>query len=219
MFSVELIDYATPSYASFTKTYYGDKESILKVLNHPRTERPDMVEAANQFFNGTGEGKVQVYFGAPEPFIKQVRVIGTVEKQLDNVSFDHNNVWNCIYKMRAEHVSCRYVYIEDSDNKLYRCLGCDFTNLTSGDETESIPQELVREGKCWGHPGIIIEKATVDKDITNINQLSEGEKVVIGNSLMCREMIFNTMEELQKDMQDPCDLNFSGIFDDIFGDG
>jgi len=218
LYSVELIDYATPSFYSGTKTYYGDKESILRVLNHPEMNRPDMVEASKAFFEGRGDGIVRVFFGAPEPFIKPIKIIAEVEKEIDNFHFDHLNVWDCTYRMLADHVSFTCVYLEDSNGSLRRCIRADFTNLSLDDNKT---RYLVREGKNWGHPGlgIIAEKQPVSKGIMRYSDLAKGEQLVTTTTLLTADRIFENMDQLMQDTKNPQNLDFSPIFDDVFGDG
>lgn len=207
LYQITLIDYATPNFVSATKTYYGDKDAIFHVLNHLRANRPDMLEAANEFFEGRGPGIVQVYYSAPEAFIIPVKVIGENEKHFDNFSSDHLNVWDCIYKMAADHAACRCVYIEDSLGKLYRCLSAEFTNL-SIDGTYG----LIQREHFWGHPGIITNKCTGQTG-------ADDKNLITINTLMCPDREFNNLKQLRKDMDNPQKLNFSPIFDDIFGNG
>lgn len=206
MYSVKLIDYATPSFVSADKTYYGSKEEIMEVLEEIKENRPDLFRAAEEFFTGRGEGIVQVYYGAPEPFIKPVTVIGETVVTKEPFAWAHKNVWYCFYHMRADSMVCHVYYIKNEEGQIHRIIRPVFVNLRY--KNSPFPDEKFTEySQFWGHPGIIAADA------------SEEQKCIVRNTLMCSDKMFEEIEEAQQDMKNPVKIDYSPFFDDIFGDG
>ena len=228
MYSVKLVDFATPSFFSATKDYYGDKDNILKVVNHEYLDREDLAAAAKEFFFGEGLGIVRVHFGEPEQFVQPITIHGERDYEIDALNFDHHNVWDCIYKIKVDHVSYKLVYIEDASGRLLRCVKASFLNLGYEDlDFGGIPLFRLSSLCGWGNIALFSEEAVLfprgdgstDLDYLTRDQLREGEKIVLTNLLMSRDLFFETMEEMTEDMNKPREVNWSVVFDDLLGDG
>lgn len=204
MYSIELIDYSTPSFVSATQKYYGTKEDILKVLEINKEDRSDLLKAAEEFFSGQGEGIARVYYGAPGPFVKPVKLLGETTIRRDKFAWAHKNTWGCFYHMRADGMVCKVYYLETADRKIVRVLRPTFENLMC---FGFVGDHNIAEEECWGHPGIITS-----------NNLDEAHQFTSCN-LMVSDKQFDTVEQAMIDKENPLRVNYTGFFNDVFGDG
>ena len=101
-------------------------------------------------------------------------------------------------------MDCRFVYVVDRDGKYRRAFQLAFTNL------EYTPYEPPNEywtvlsaENAWGHPGV----------------LRDSEPGVLQNQLLIFDRVFETKEDVRKDMDSPAETDYRPFFDEIFADG
>ena len=200
---ISLVDYALPGFCSGTKQYCATEDTIMRVLSAGETKRDDLIQTAKSYFAGVGDGTAKVMY-SEEQFLSQVWLLGKKCYSIADFKYTHHNIWGFPYWMRAERMDCRLVYVIDSDGEYRRAFQMTFVNLEySGDkDPEEYWCSLCAEA-AWGHPGVLID----------------SEPGVLQNQLLIFDHVFETKEDLRKDMDNPTEIDYSLFFNEIFADG
>lgn len=211
-YSVTLEDYATVSFASGTKDYFGTLPEIEKFMNALKADSADdeslarTIGAFEEFKNGNAKAVHYAAYNETQ-LITPATVIDSVSYTLPTIEWEHFNIYGFPYKMRCSAAEITHVWLE-SDGEFFRAMKAKFTDLEydvrlSDDDPER--WEKIRNRNIWGYPHII-----------------EYKKSCVYNTLAITEKRFETEEELKSDInkfqKDP-KPDFSAFCDDIFGDG
>lgn len=212
-YSVALEDFATVSFVSGTKPYFGTLPEIEKFINSLKADRSDepffmyTVSAFESFKNGNenashyaGNGEVRL--------ITPVTVYDSLSYTLAAVEWKHPNIFNEFYKMRCSAAEITNIWVK-KDDEFYRAMKVKFTGLEHDIRLlEDDPEHwepFYGHGDLWGYPHII-----------------EAEKPYTYGALAVPEKYFKTEEKLKADIdefkKDP-KPDFRAFCNDIFADG
>lgn len=212
-YAIELDDYATVSFMSGTKPYFGTLPEIERFINALKEECNDdnesfkrTVAAFEEFKNGNSKATHYAAFNDVR-LLTPAAVLDSVSYTLPETEWEHMNIYNFLYKMRCAAAKIEHFWLEFEGN-FYRAMRVEFTGLEYGSnlfEDLSESWEKIRRGNIWGFPHII-----------------EVKSKIVYNTLAVPEKRFKTEEELRSDIdgfkKDPRP-DFSAFCDDIFGDG
>lgn len=105
-YRLTLDDYATPSFVSFTKDYFGtlsDIESFICAMKdgkHDHTYK-QLSSALDAYKNGENNVAHTVAYNEV-PFLVPVNLLEAVSYTMPSTEWKHINVWKCPYKMRFQ---------------------------------------------------------------------------------------------------------------------
>jgi hypothetical protein len=207
LFCLELDDYAVPSFISADKSYFGTLEDIgslidaLEADDRRRESHARLIQAFKEYVAGNTEVMFNVAYRDVK-LLKQVSLIAQENSVVSLNSYEHFNVWDCIYYMRCDKADSSHIWVR-FDDRYARCIRTEFYNLQYAVTDEEKDYEPV-DG-CMGFP-----KQTVFEDDRVWNRLYVVEKY------------FDSEEELRADIDSfktSPDPVFTEVFNDIFGDG
>lgn len=227
IYCVHLHDYATPSFYSGDKRYFGTKEDIIKVLKDYRLPKDRTMRKAGNlddphyneeiilgYFDGKNNGYGTVFGEEERPIIYEVEVVGKLDTiHIDNFKYNHLNIWDHTYIMEANHVDLEIIYIRNTapyneKAEFIRIIRANFRDLTYNVDDIDFMGNPYKPHKVnsytgWGHPGIMVDR-------------SENE---VASQVYMIDKLLESEEHLKKDMESPSDFDYSEIFNDVFGDG
>jgi hypothetical protein len=205
-----LDDYATISFVSSFKHYYGNiedfdnyfkkcKDDETYIKNHSET-----LTAYDSFKNGNAAIKHDVAYSSQQ-LMTRITFYGEACIEINKkISWNHYNIYNCIYSMVADKCTNSYIWIKRG-SKYLRCMKPSFVNL----RCLAAPDEYIKfNNNFWGYPNII----TTYKDFKG-NLITEA-------NLYVKDCVFNSKEELMNDMENfTGESNYTEFCNDIFGNG
>ena len=200
-------EYAIPSCTSGTKLYFGTLSEMSDFVVALRTAGvcEGLVEAYDQYISGNQEATHIAGFRS-EKLLRPAAVHPFGLYFLGDFSWDHLNVYECVYNMRADRVEVMHA-VAEVDGKFYRCMKAKFFNLTySSDLFPDIPPALLDSG-FWGHPCVL--KSSVDSDGSH----------VIESRFFAASVCFTNFEEAAALNSSNLLYDLQAVVDDIFGDG
>jgi hypothetical protein len=205
-----LDDYATISFVSSFKYYYGSiedfdiffkkcKDDEKYIKNHSET-----LTAYNSFKNGDVTIKYNVAYSSQRlmtPITLYKKASIEISKE---IAWNHYNIYDCIYSMRADKCTNSYIWIKQGKNYL-RCVKPSFVNL----QYLAIKDEYVKfNNNFWGYPNII-----TTREDSNGNLITE-------TNLYIKDCVFNSERELLDDAENfIVETNYTEFCNDIFGNG
>lgn len=158
-YRLTLDDYATPSFVSFTKDYFGtlsDIESFISALKddkHAQTYK-QLVSALEAYKNGENNVAHTVAYNKV-PFLVPVNLLEAVSYTMPSTQWEHMNVWKCPYKMRFQSAEIQQFWFE-SDDTYIRAMKAKITDL----KYEEYNGSWSDIGTMWGFPHIIEKEST-----------------------------------------------------------
>lgn len=203
-YSITLEQFAAPAFYSGYLHYAGTLPMIssfvdsLKSLATPGSYEQGVVDAFGAYLEGAKEAKVRVAY-AEEQLIHKLDTVGIEDLQIEPFYYRHLNIWNFPYYIRADRAQVFLAYLRKEDAYL-RYVKLELTNPLYSAEPELPFKELGHT--VWGHPGVLVYK-----------------NKILSNRIMFCDKKFEDAEEARRDMEHPSEVNFSGFFNDIFGDG
>lgn len=195
-----LDDPATASFCSFPKDYFGTLNDYHDFVEAVREEKgyADTREAFAQFLNGNSLAQHTVCYNKT-PILRLASLIGKEHFELDETEWDHENVYGCTYKMRAERISAEQILFRCEDH-FYRCIRPTFYGLQFKSREDAEWQDV--GSQLWGNKGIIQVTGREHKFRLFVVE-KESQKL----DVVLSEMWF------------PQYLNFKTACDEIFGNG
>lgn len=213
LFCIALWDYALPSFCSGSTLYLGTQtmldqffdalEQALRERNEGELEHPcyegDILEAYRKYQAGDKRVKaciayadIQLICPAALHHLSPPRTVAP----FDNT---HINIWGCPYVIKAAAVRYQTAYVE-CRSKFCRVVlaECDGVRYRGEGGARDHPMSC----GTWGHPAM----------------LAVEERLLYGR-LMFLERQFKSRTEMQADIAAPAGIDFSGFFNDYFGDG
>ena len=158
-YRLTLDDYATPSFVSFTKDYFGTLSDIenficaLKDDKHAQTYK-QLSSALSAYKNGEKNVTHTVAYNEVS-FLVPVNLLEAVSYTMQSTEWEHLNVWKCPYKIRFQSAEIQQFGFE-SDDKYIRAMKAKITDL----KYEEYNGSWINIGKPWGFPHIIEEEST-----------------------------------------------------------
>lgn len=197
-FAVTMPDYASPSFCTFAKEYVGTLAMLKGYIDARKEWEPDSYVTANlcTAVSELQQGRQNTAVGIAGnvlPFVTPVTILAVKELIIMPFQIDHLNVWDCVYHIHAEKCTAKLAYIK-APGVYRRCVLVDFLNPT-------YDEHLLNAG-FWGQPAMLAY-----------------ESGHLYNRLMYIEKWFSTETEMLMDAKYPAKVDFSGFFDDVFGDG
>lgn len=211
-YSVALENFATVSFVSGIKNYFGTLSEIEKFINALKTDCGDekflqrTIEAFEKFKNGSTEATHYAAYNEVR-LLAPAAVYDSLSYALPTMEWEHLNIYRSPYKMRCSSAEIEHIRLE-ADGNFYRTMTAKFTNPehdTRLFDDEPERWRTFKDRNFWGYPHII-----------------EFEEPYTFNTLAVPEKRFKTEEELKADINvfkaDP-KPDFRAFCDDIFADG
>lgn len=200
-YSIEMIDVGTPSFCSFSTLYFGTEKDIKSVICLPDYNSENR-EVVLEFLRQEGPGIGSIFGEEEHSLIDIVEVLSEKQIKLDNFSFVFENVWGCLYYIKADSCIIDLKAVTDNNTKKFRRVySLKLENLKYSDEEDGRYSPLTAS-RSWGIKGILVD---------------EG-KYVKSRLFMGRD-IFDTEEDVIQSLDDISDLSFEDFFFCIFADG
>lgn len=202
-----LDDYSGPSFTSWGKPYYGTLEDIqclVDALAHNGKDHglsiTELIGAIRVYL--AGNHGVTHHVGYQEvPLLMPVSLLGTRRLSQEHFSWEHTNIWGCIYPMRCDAVTVDLYWVSGPEG-FSRVERASFDNLVYMGGFDS--WRPLRDG-FWGFPEMI----KTDGDTCSIRL------AVIDKRFKNRDAALEDMAAAHA----VSDVNFKRICDDIFGNG
>lgn len=203
-YEITLAQFAAPAFCSRHIHYAGTLPMIsefvdsLKKLATPGSYEQGVVDAFNTYLSGVKDAKAVIAY-VEEQLIHELHTIGVRELQIEPFSHQHINIWGYPYYIQASRARIFLAYLCQCD--MYsRYVKLELTTPLYRSEPELPFKELGRT--VWGHPGILVYR-----------------NKILSNRIMFCDKKFGDVEQARCDMEHPSEIDFSGFFNDIFGDG
>lgn len=200
---LELDEPAEASFCSFSKQYFGtlkDMEIVMKAMEEDG-DYENTVAAWKEYQSGNHDAKHSVAY-ASRFLLRPVKLIATAEAELKRRKWDHINVWNSPYPMKTTGGVASQVIFKYED-KYYRCIRATLKDLKYG----GITGEWNNIRSLWGNAAVIKKE-----------RLAKGH-YTISNLLYVIEDEHDSLEGLEDLIQNPNEIKFDKICDEIFADG
>lgn len=199
-FRMDLDDPAVPSFCSFPKSYFGTLANIDEAVSSMEQKGvcSDTVDAYKRYLAGELDVEHCVCYNKTK-LLNPVEMISVEKFELDDVQWNHTNTWDCIYTMRALHISVKQAVFFDGEY-YYRCIMPEFSDLQYNGIR---PGHWIDVGQqLWGNVGVI----RAGKYKCTFNLFVEEECSMDLNAIMAN-------------MGAEDKLDFSRACDEIFGNG
>ncbi len=204
-FRLELTDYATPGFCSLTKPYYGSLNDVISFIERINSFNldcdPDELQMALSKYMAGNKRVKHHTVSSNVNFLNKVELLEKRLYSLYNLNWQHINIWNCPYNLRASGVEVEEVLIKDKE-KYSRCAKLKVYDLKLQSPLSSDSWSELIDG-FWGFPAMIY----YDKKTETVN-----------SSLYYRQKVFEDFNEAENDFINN-GIVFDGFCDDIFGDG
>lgn len=204
-YRLELRDHSTVSFCSFSKAYFGTIDDIRILINALDEKHRDSYGELVAAFRAYEEGRTEVTHHAAfqeVPLLTPAKLIHRERLVLENHTLEHENIWQCIYKMRCERVETEHLWLE-CEGRWLRMLKAKFKGLQHEDALGG--WKTIREGMLWGFPCTL-----------------QGDSECFRNVLAEPEKGFKNKKGLEQDWENfkrSPDPVFDEFCNDIYGDG
>lgn len=207
IYRLQLDDYSAASFTSFGKDYFGTLDQMRELFDDIRSDE-DLAERFGDILTTfdrylAGEKKITHYVAYQEvPFLVQAKVLDSAASALTNHCWTHMNTWDWPYYMKCDKAESIHIWVS-RHGQYCRCIQTAFSNLQYSTDRQGYES---LGGMTWGYPG----------------QIDGMPGEIIRNRLFVMEKTFPSRTEAIADMdsfQSSPDPDFSGILEDIFGDG
>lgn len=206
-YCLQLDDYAAPSFASWSKPYYGTLADIRCLVDALAGDGKDhglsiteLVDGLHDYEAGNRNVTHHVAYQVV-PLLEPVELLGEEVLHLEGYQWEHRNTWGCPYKMRCDRVRSRHLWLNGPEG-ICRVVMAEFENLRyEGMSGLWVP---LLDG-FWGFPMMLA---------------SEGTRV--RNRLAVTEKRFPSLEAARQNMaafQPAQDVDFTAFCQDVFGNG
>ena len=207
IYRLQLDDYSAASFTSFGKDYFGTLDQMRELFDDIRSDE-DLAERFGDILTTfdrylAGEKKITHYVAYQEvPFLVQAKVLDSAASALTNHFWTHMNTWDWPYYMKCDKAESIHIWVS-CHGQYCRCIQTAFSNLQYSTDRQGYES---LGGMTWGYPG----------------QIDGMPGEIIRNRLFVMEKTFPSRTEAIADMdsfQSSPYPDFSGILEDIFGDG
>lgn len=210
-YRVRLFDYAVPAFCDGEVEYYDTAENIRllyerSLTGRNREEAERCLAAMDEYLSGRGPGNVQLQFEEPQPLLSPVRFLGKRAWEYGPQEYLFYNAWRWESDVSMDGVQVDAVYLERPElpeNRLIRCVKLQIKRPRTPGLFDERQWMNYWETSFWGYPYMIIKK----------------EPDILANSLYYPDCTFQTMAEVERDMEQPGPVDFRRFFLEIHGDG
>lgn len=200
-FALTMDDYATASFCSRTKDFYGTLSDIAEYIRQlPERSFATTKAALQEYLDGNENAAHHVCF-CDHKLLTPVEMIKQERFDLAPYAWDHANIFDCIYKMKADAAAIEQILIKQG-NWYIRCARCVFTNLQYMSESPLCKGYQKMPNRFWGLPGMI---------------RMEADRYIL--RLYVREKYYTRPEEALGDMGKADKLDLANVCNEIFADG
>ncbi len=200
---IKLWEPAAPSFCSFDKMYIGSKQDILSAalnMEHDDAES-ETAKAVRVYYGGNHEAKHNIAY-KEIPVLKPVRVLASSKMTLQEKTWDHQNIWDCPYRMKFDSAEVEQIIVR-YEGKYHRCIKAKIIGLCyKGINGEWAPVDMVFGNGC----------------VLN-SVLEPSGKMIFETLLYVQEDDSKDKESLIHKLNDPGEVVFDRICDEVFGDG
>ena len=204
-YEIVLPDYAGPSFCTFTKSYHGTLADIRELMealskNNVNGQHNELLRAWRKWEQGNTVALHRPVYREHQ-LLTLEKMVAAKEHSLENIAWQHTNIWDSIRNLKADRVSIHHVILAQGDNYI-RCIRPVFENLMVYKRHLSPPQWQPIENHFWGFPGMIVwdGKYTYPR-------------------LFVEQKLYHSLREAIEDLNDEVKIDYSKIGDEIFGDG
>lgn len=206
-YSINLWDYALPSFISSSTKYFGTLEDIKAYIDELKelSQGEDIIAAFDEYMNGNHNVQISVAY-SNMPFLQPVEMLYESASTGQQIQWTHKNVWGYDYNLRAAAYQNKHTWIRIGKKKYLRCIKPKLTNLEH--ENSFLENKWHPISSFCGQPGII-----------KITEKAEGE-IIYEGMMYFIEHAFDSLADVEEDY-----INFKGeaeykdFCNDIFGDG
>lgn len=210
-YRVRLVDYAVPAFCDGEVEYYDTAENIRLLYERSLTGRnregaERCLAAMDEYLSGRGPGNVQLQFEEPQPLLSRVKLLGKRAWDYGPRTYRFSNVWGFGDDIVMDGVQVDAVYLEHPElpeNRLIRCVKLQIKRPRTPGLFDERRWMNYWETSFWGYPYMIRKK----------------EPDILANSLYYPDRTFQTMAEVERDMEQPGPVDFRRFFLEIHGDG
>lgn len=194
---------ATPSFCSFSKLYIGQKADLLKVADRLEASNcyPQTANAVRDYFSGNLSASHNIAYQTI-PVLQPVNLISSSHISVGKREWNHINAWECIYKISVEGLEAEQIVVLHEE-KYYRCIKATMLN----------PRYLGFNNQWRNIDGFVFGRESV----LSFGKTEAG--VALENLLYVVEDSSESANEQERKMNDPNELIFDRILDEVFGDG
>ena len=205
-YALTLDDYATVSFCSFSKFYYGTLDDIIPFMEmmEKENEKPDMIAAFKDFILGNKEVTHAVAYNQQKLLTPVVFHQGVKQTYTDR-SWTHKNIYGWPYEMHADRIEVEQAIITH-EGKYHRCIKAKFINLAYENDLAEEDGVYTPIGKFWGHPNVFKKDWRDEK-----NRIIESRFFVSEDN-------YDTYKDAQEHMDEKY-ISFDCLMEDVFGDG
>lgn len=200
LFRMHLEEPAAPGFCSLSKSYFGTLDDFSAVISNMAQMgcNQDTVQAFRAYQEGNIEAEHTVCYNK-DRLLKPVGVIAKIIYELEDVCWDHINIYDCVYKMRASKSIVEQVLVRDGDT-YYRCIRPAFTGLQY--QAEGIPIWRPIGDRIWGNGSVV---HIADNTIAFLTYVCENHST--------------ELQPLLGDMWSIDAIDFTQACNEIFGNG
>lgn len=199
-YRIELDDPAEPGFCSVSKSYFGTLSDIAQVVERMDSNGrcPDTVLAFREFLEGNPLAEHRVCNNA-QVLMHPVDLLEKQQFELDEVHFDHKNIWDSIRRLRASQIDVEQVLLREG-NRYYRCIRPVFADLQYISRIDGTFRDVGTS--IWGNKDIMLYA-------NNVHTMA----------LYTLQQQYTDYHCAMADMDQKTLLDYSAACDEIFGDG
>ena len=206
-YKLVLDDYATPSFISWYKDFFGTLDEISELIEALKTDRrtreshQQTIDAFESFLNGNTEAEHIVAYNR-QRLLTPVEIIKSSDTFLQTVIWDHSNVWDCIYRMKTDAVNVQRAIFK-TDGSYVIGIKVHFQKLYYQTQKLDSPDKWnqLKDG-FWGFPKLF----DISEDILRYRLYTAMNR-------------YPDLCSAEEDFADEDQIDFKQIIDDVFGDG
>lgn len=201
IYALALDDYATVSFCSFSKNYYGTVDEISEFISS--LENNERIKVALEEYKSGNKNAEHIVAYKSTKLLTPVISHSSHIYVFEDEKWTHENIYGYPYEMHADRIEAQQIIINHNNNFL-RCIKATFFNLSYQDLIRK--DKLVPIKKFWGFPNLY-KTNFINKD-----------KCIIESRFFVVEETYASYKEAS-DSLDIERITFKSLMDDIFGDG
>lgn len=209
-YRVRVADYAVPAFCDSEIDYYDTAGNIRllyerSLTGRNREEAERCLAAMDEYLSGRGPGNIRLQYEEPQPLLSRVKFLGERAWEYGPQKYLFYNVWQWESDVAMDGVRVDAVYLENPElpeNRLIRCVKLQIKRPRTLD---IFGERWLNywDTSFWGYPHMIVRK----------------EPDILANSLYYPDHSFQTVAEVERDMEQPGPVDFRRFFLEIHGDG
>lgn len=193
---------AASAFCSFDKLYVGIKQDILSVTLDMESDdtESEMAKVIREYYARYQEATYRIAY-REILILKSARVIASSKMALPEKTWENLNIWNRPYRMKFDLAEVDQIIIR-YEGQYHRCIRAKITDFCyAGIHGERVPVDMI-----FGNAFVL-----------NAVPHPSG-KITFENLLYVQEDISKDKESLILKLNDPNEVVFDRICDEIFGD-